>query len=397
MDNDLRVIGSTLLQKSFNYSKPIKRFWSNGWGVTAWKVYNSKRILQESWQSYKTNFITSENRVIDPHSNNSTTSEGQSYALLRAVWMDDKETFDEVLNWTNENLKLKNGNLFAWSWIQDDNGNWEIRDEGTATDADQDITLALLFASKKWDNPTYLEQAKKIINDIWDYEVVEIQGRHYLTAGNWAPTKENIVINPSYLFLYAYRIFAEVDPSHNWMELVDTSYDILFHSSKKLFKYDKSIGLPPNWCAINPDGKIISAEHYGNFSQDYSYDAIRVPWRIALDWQWNKDPRAKKYLESLEFLDKEWQEKKKIFASYSHDGENWENYESTASYGANLGYFVVVNPEIANEIYEEKILGKYFEDEEKSYWNDPNNYYEQNWGWFGTALYADKLPNLWNQ
>ncbi|MDF1497982.1 MAG: glycosyl hydrolase family 8 [Patescibacteria group bacterium] len=397
MENDLKTMDSKLLQESFSYSRPIKKFWSNGWGVNVWKIYNPKQILEESWQSYKTHFITSENKITDPYNNNSTTSEGQSYAMLRAVWMDDKETFDNVLGWTNENLKLTNSNLFAWSWIQDDDGKWGIRDEGTATDADQDIALALLFAYKKWDNATYLEQAKKIISDIWDYEVVEIQKKHYLTAGNWTSTKKDIVINPSYLAPYAYRIFAEIDPSHNWMELVNTSYDILYNSSESLLGYNKSIGLPPNWCAINPDEEIISAEHLGDFSRDYSYDAIRTPWRIALDYQWNKEPRAKKYLESLEFLNKEWLEKKKISASYSHDGEHWENYESTASYGTNLGYFIITNPETAQEIYEEKILGKYFEDEEKSYWNDPKNYYEQNWGWFGTALYADKLPNLWNQ
>ncbi|MCK5123186.1 MAG: glycosyltransferase family 39 protein [Candidatus Pacebacteria bacterium] len=386
-----------LLKTAFAYSEEVKRFNDSDYSIVIYKIDKEMGILQESWQNYKTHFIISEGKVVDSHSNNSTTSEGQSYALLRAVWMDDKETFDEVLDWTNENLKLKNSNLFAWSWIQDNNGNWRTRDKGAATDADQDIALALLFASKKWDNPMYLEQAKKIINDIWNYEVVEVKGKHYLTAGNWTSSKEDIVINPSYLAPYAYRIFAEVDPSHNWIELVDTSYDILYNSSESALGYSRSVGLPPNWCAINPDGKIISAKHLGDFSQDYSYDAIRTPWRIALDYQWNKEPRAKKYLESLKFLNKEWIEKKRISASYSHDGKHWENYESTASYGANLGYFIVVHPETSKEIYEEKVLGKYFEDEEKSYWNDPENYYEQNWGWFGTALYADKLPNLWNQ
>ncbi|MCK5510744.1 glycosyl hydrolase [Candidatus Parcubacteria bacterium] len=390
INNDL-----ILLKTAFSYSDEIKKFNDSDYNVFVYKVNKEKGILNESWQSYKTNFITAVGKVIDP--NNFTTSEGQSYALLRAAWMDDKEIFDKTLNWTNKNLKLKNNNLFAWSWIQHSDGKWGTRDNGTATDADQDIALALLFAYKKWDNPTYLKQAKEIIKDIWNYEVAEIQGKNYLTAGNWAPTKKDIAINPSYFSPYAYRIFAEVDPSHNWMELVDTSYDILFRSSKSLLGHNKSIGLPPDWCAINPYGKIILAEHLGDFSRDYSYDAIRVAWRVALDYQWNKEPRAKKYLESLDFLNKEWQEKGQIFASYSHDGNNWENYESTASYGTNLGYFIVVDPETAKEVYEEKILGKYFEDEEKSYWNDPNNYYEQNWAWFGTALYADKLPNLWTQ
>jgi hypothetical protein len=42
-------------------------------------------------------------------------------------------------------------------------------------------------------------------------------------------------------------------------------------------------------------------------------------------------------------------------------------------------------------------LPKFYVNENNSYWEDPKNYYVQNWAWFGTALYFNKLENLWNE
>ena len=30
------------------------------------------------------------------------------------------------------------------------------------------------------------------------------------------------------------------------------------------------------------------------------------------------------------------------------------------------------------------------------FWNDPDDLYSQEWGWFATALYANALPDLWH-
>jgi len=34
---------------------------------------------------------------------------------------------------------------------------------------------------------------------------------------------------------------------------------------------------------------------------------------------------------------------------------------------------------------------------DEGYWGDKNNYYDQNWAWFATALYTNNLPNLFQQ
>src|SRR6185436_16916003 len=51
-------------------------------------------ILKESWAKYVERFIQADGRVIDHKAGGISTSEGQAYAMLRAVWMQDRATFD---------------------------------------------------------------------------------------------------------------------------------------------------------------------------------------------------------------------------------------------------------------------------------------------------------------
>src|ERR1700682_5808775 len=72
-------------------------------------------ILQPAWLSYTRTFIHG-GRVVDPHRGNGTTSEGQSYALLRAVWMNDRTTFDAVWTWTRDHIWDQSSQRFGWLW-----------------------------------------------------------------------------------------------------------------------------------------------------------------------------------------------------------------------------------------------------------------------------------------
>ncbi|MFM7426217.1 MAG: glycosyl hydrolase family 8, partial [Elainella sp.] len=44
-------------------------------------------LLQQSWQIYSQRFIQGDGRIIDREANDRSTSEGQAYALMRAVWI----------------------------------------------------------------------------------------------------------------------------------------------------------------------------------------------------------------------------------------------------------------------------------------------------------------------
>ena len=81
----------------------------------------NRELLIESWDSYRRRFIQRDGRVIDYEASDRSTSEGQAYAMLRAVLIDDSATFALTLNWGENNLqRLENGkpidNLWAWKW-----------------------------------------------------------------------------------------------------------------------------------------------------------------------------------------------------------------------------------------------------------------------------------------
>lgn len=356
------------------------------------EVFSPYSILTASWEIYKQEFINSDGRVIDYSKNAITTSEGQSYAMLRSIWMDDKKTFDLAWKWTQENLRRPNDHLFGWIWGKREDGTFGLLKDGdnSASDADSDIALALLFAAKRWGDSKYRDQARLILADLWDKSTDIVAGKRYLAAGNWARSQDYVVINPSYFAPYAWRIFQKEDPTHAWEDLLDPAYALLSLASDTPFDKGRSVGLPPDWIVIDRKAGEIKSPPLPELKVNYSYDAARVPFRIALDYEWNKDEKAYQYLKkSFQFLKDEYQSKGKLFSSYTHDGNPIVQVENPVMYAGALGYFVTVEPDLAKKVYTDKII--------RLYTNDQNNfrsdlpYYEQNWLWFGTAFYYHRL------
>jgi endoglucanase len=350
-------------------------------------------MLQRSWSSYRVSFIQSDGRTMDPMREMTTTSEGQSYSLLKAVWRDDRETFDRVLAWTNNNLRVRDDQLFTFLWGQRADGTWGVLDANIASDAEQDIALALIFAHRRWGAEEYLAQAKAVLADLWRLSVVTAAGRPYMAAGNWALEQERPTLNPSYLSPYSYRIFAAVDPERPWLALVDTSYDILFAASGQPLDHPTAVGLPPNWCALDRESGQIGPPQEG-LDTNFGYDAFRTYWRVGLDALWFDEERATRYLQQSDFLRRVWEKEGSISAVYSHDGAPVELREEAAVYGGLIANVMVAEPALSRRLYEEEMAPRFVVEGERVFWDDPRAYYTQNWLWFGVALYAGELPNL---
>ena len=222
--------------------------------------------LKQSYDYYKTNFMSKDGRIIDPERSNITTSEGQSYMLLRSLVISDKKTFDLIYKWAKNNIQRED-KLFAWLWGKNDNGEYKIIDENSATDADVDIAFALILAYEKWGESYYLEEATPIIRSIWDKETKRIDNHLVLMPGVNQTKSEKIEVNPSYFSPYAFRYFQKYDELHDWSCLIDSSYYYIMASSEKT-----ETKLPPNWFLIE-NGEIILENPPRS---DFSYDAIRV-------------------------------------------------------------------------------------------------------------------------
>lgn len=348
--------------------------------------------LQADYQAHA--WDSSTGRTVDRQNGGITTSEGQGYSLLRAVWRNDRAGFDATWRWTAANLQRKDG-LFGWRY--DDAGADSASlsaKENTASDADTDIALSLLMAGKRWHDDSYTLAAQRIIAAVWDHEVLTVRGQPYLMADNLEKTASTrtVVINPSYLSPYAYRAFAAVDADHPWMELVHSSYTLLQAASSAPLDSQVSADLPPDWVLMDRNTGSLLPPTAPNQSTDFGFNAIRTLWRIGLDYQWNHDGEAKATLEKFGLLQREWQQNKLLYAVYQHNGRAKANYASLALYGTSLGYWKATHPATMDAILRDKLLP--LMDSQNHTLKSSLSYYDNNWVWFGAALAANKLPNV---
>lgn len=355
---------------------------TNGdWGAV-YKLQPMEEItFESSWQFYKKNFIHSYGQVIDP-ANGNTTSEGQSYAMLRSVWLNDKETFNGVWQWSKDHIQYRsNDRLFSWLWKDN-----KVADSATASDADLDVALALIFAGRRWNDERYTDEAYEMIEDVWEQDIVRVNGTYYLLSGDGAERSDGYILNPSYFSPATYRIFAELDKSHPWNELAEDTYTTLNAISNQ-----SSTGLPPNWVLLKKDGTFTSASSHvsGTETNVYGFDAFRTLWRIGLDATWFDSPAAHLYLNRLRpFFTDEWKSQQRIRALYPSFGDNPANFESLSTTTGAFSLFAVEDKGLAEDIHNRKIKSVFHED---GYWGSPTNYYDQNWVWFSTALYFGDL------
>lgn len=337
----------------------------------------------KSWKYYKNIFISDDGSVIDYQRGSVTTSEGQAYAMRRALMMRDKKTFDKTYNWVKNNLQHKNDKLFAWLWGPKEIGTggeikYKVIDQNGATDADVEIAIALVLASKIWQQESYMNDALALINDIWNKETIVIKGERVLVAGFNQKMDKYVEVNPSYFMPVGFRIFAEVDEKHNWQLLVNSSYTLI-----NLCIDNIKSGLPPDSFYIDKvTGQIILVDG----KSDFSYDAVRVFYRFYIDYLLTEDSRGEKLLSKSKFFIDRWKRDGIFYTNYKQNGEPKDYNEALGSIALLLPIIKHYDKHVAADIYRKKILTNYhFE----GYWGDPLDYYAQNLVWFGVWLYQN--------
>lgn len=335
-----------------------------------------EKVLRGSWAHYKRTFIR-EGRVVRPENNNDTVSEGEAYAMLRAVLMDDKKTFDDCLAWTESNLSRRlsmSDALLAWHAQ-----NGQISDRTAATDADIDYGYALLLASRKWHDKRYLDLASEVLQAILDHETIVIEGRLYLlpyTTASGVVTKP-VAQNPSYYAPSHFKLFYEVSGDRRWLELADTCYELIGRLQRYAGERQRP-ALVPDWCALGENGEILPMP---GKPMVYGWDAVRVPIRIAADFQLNGDPRALAVLKQFSlFFENEFNKNGKIYGEYSCVHDTWRPYENPLFYTAAYAATRSAGSSIAAAILEKQRASLTF-DEEGCFYNEPKDYYVNSLAW----------------
>lgn len=337
--------------------------------------------LEQGYDFYLHSFMSKDGRIMDPDKDNITTSEGQSYMLIRSLVMNDKKTFNLVYTWTRNNLQRKD-KLFSWLWGKDKNGEYKILDENSATDADVDIACALLLAHETWGNHKYLNEAIPIIHSIWDNETKRIGNHLVLMPGVAQTYSKKVEVNPSYFAPFAFRFFQKYDDLHDWHLVIDSSY---YYLSKITSMTDT--GLPPNWFIIeNPqdggsEGQIILEN---STRSDFSYDSIRVFLRLYMDYLESGEKRALPILKKSKFLVDQWKQTKNFYVDYQKNGQLRDKEKFIGSIAVLVPIIGLYDRSSAFKIYENEVQ-PHFSNEE--YWKTRNSYYGKNLSWFGCYLY----------
>ena len=260
------------------------------------------RVVWSAQSSYyKASCSVSDATVATMKLRGCSVSEGIGYGMLLAYFNNDIDTYNRLWNYTRAYREYNRAKLMPWITMS---FYWMSVDNTSATDADLDIATSLIlmyYKLKAQGNASadaYLADALTFVNAIWEKEVNPSTLLIY--SGDDARWKTaNAAYNLSYFSPVAIRLFAAVDPSHNWQGVLDANYAYM----KKV--QDAGTGVFPDWSDAN--GKAIDPDN-GSAKNTYwlfNKESVRIPWRIAWDYYWYQDPRAGAILTTLnEFISK---------------------------------------------------------------------------------------------
>jgi endo-1,4-beta-D-glucanase Y len=343
-----------------------------------------RTFIQDAWPAYKRLYLSEPGNVLDRTRNGGeTTSEGQAYLLLRAAWSGDEQAFSRAFTWTETHLRRNDG-LYSWRWGPQSGG--RVLDENTASDADQDIAFALILGSHAFDRPDYLQRARELLRAIRTIERLDLPGGWFPAAGNWAVDER--VANLSYFLPYAYPYFARLDPEGEWLAAVNTGYDLLARTRQLT-----GVRLFPDFQRIDADGSIKLLPSGGQLSGDFSFDAMRIFWRVAMDCQLHKRMRACADPADAHGLAALLARDGAVFTRYRIDGTVLDRNESLSFYGGILPSLAQLAPQTAAAIKADRLSPAALDELLLL----SNRYYDANWVWFGLAaadgILAERTPS----
>ena len=229
---------------------------------------------QKNWITYKEQFITN-GQVIDGEDNNSTNSEAQGFALLFAIFSNDRKQFEKIWAWTQQHMQREDY-LFREqvSFSEQACDKACISAKPNASNGDIIIAWALLAAENKWDRQIYLVEGFRVLDAIkaklidkkFGFQLV-LPTEQSVDVGN-----DPLQINLSYWVFPAFNVFTEVTGDPIWTEVYQSGISLMKWAR---FGY---WGLPADWMMLSED-KITLV---GANSSRYGENANRLPLYLML-------------------------------------------------------------------------------------------------------------------
>jgi endo-1,4-beta-D-glucanase Y len=228
-----------------------------------------------------------------------TVSEGIGYGMLITLWQSDQARFHKLYSYYRASSDTTLTGLMHWA-MDGFNGADFSYGTGAASDADLDVALALFHAYKKWGNQEYFDRAVLIKEAVKKYFFAKPTDGYLLMPGD----RMSVPYNPGYTSLVLFRLMKAIDQeflgttawqtegSYVGAPPYDYNWDLVFNANMNLLmvSQDQATGLWPDWCDANGVPWTTDPRTQGD---KFYLDAVRTPWRVALDYLWYGDATSK--------------------------------------------------------------------------------------------------------
>lgn len=234
-------------------------------------------------------------------------SEGHGYGMLIAVIMaghdpEARTIFDGLNAFRKDHPSVNRPPLMAWNQVE---GCREADPDNatSATDGDLDIAYALLLADQQWGSggrSNYRQEAIATINAL-KARVVNPETQ-VVMLGDWVTAEEEAAYyygaRPSDFMPDHWRAFARETNDQSWLTVIDTAYRLI---ESMQARFSPRTGLLPDFIRdTNAAPRPADAGYLGGAADgQFSYNAVRVPWRLATDYLLSGDGRARAALSPM--------------------------------------------------------------------------------------------------
>ncbi|RRK10280.1 endoglucanase [Lactiplantibacillus garii] len=231
----------------------------------------------------------------DHEEHTQTLSEAQGYGMLIAVLaaqqgLGKQKTFDQLTRYYLDHRLGADNPLMAWRQRENRDGRMVSTgsEKSSATDGDLDIAYALILADEQWGSGgklNYGQLARTLIAAIAQREINPVT--RLPRVGDWATDAQtNDLVRSSDLITAYYRKFARYTRDGSWTQVAQNSQAVL-----KGLSGQHQTGLMADFVTVRGGdlqlGTVKPKQVDSEYDDRYGFNACRVPWRVAYDYQLN--------------------------------------------------------------------------------------------------------------
>lgn len=227
------------------------------------------------------------------------SSEGQGYGMIITVLMaghdpNAQTIYDGLFKTARAYHSKRNANLMGWI-VADAAG--AQGHYSSATDGDMDIAYSLILADRQWGSSgtiNYLAEAQNMITN--GIKASNVTTGNRLNLGDW-DSKTALNTRPSDWMLGHMRAFYAVTGDQTWLNVINNLYTVYSDFSSS---YSSTTGLISDFVVGNPPQPAPS-DYLGEFleTNEYNYNACRMPLRIVMDYAVSGDARGKAIVDKI--------------------------------------------------------------------------------------------------